>query len=371
MDFEVLRFLKQSMERQPTLKETSPLPAIYEKITSHTPEEEKRRRVNSGNIVSAEDPEQAEKAKTVTKSVKRLNKNISFKTAEMNELMESIQELQYARYQEIRRRNPEFKSFDDREITIYIDLFDKNNQESFQPHNMTLFVLGGIILCVDWFMFNAGSSINIDPAIAGNDPANTFVCTCLAACAGGITAVFVRLFEANYIDDEPLNKFDLVKLINGVMSACVGVTASSSEISFLSALAIGATSTLWYMGLSRLAPRIMLDDPLEVSIIHGFCGFWGVLCVGLFSQENGLFVNADTYQLKVQLIGGISLILLALIPALAFFAIAKKLNRLRVGEIFEILGQDVLDKHDMDIKKQIKNRDKNKLNNIDSIIVLE
>lgn len=44
---------------------------------------------------------------------------------------------------------------------------------------------------------------------------------------------------------------------------------------------------------------------------------------------------------------------------------------LRVGEIFEILGQDVLDPHDMDIKKQIRPSNKNKLNDIDSIIALE
>lgn len=66
-----------------------------------------------------------------------------------------------------------------------------------------------------------------------------------------------------------------------------------------------------------------------------------------------------------------SLIALAAVPFVFFFLVIKKLNKLRVGEIFEILGQDVLDRHDTDIKRQIQNNDKNKLNDIDSIITLE
>jgi ammonium transporter, Amt family len=157
--------------------------------------------------------------------------------------------------------------------------------------------------------------------------------------------------------------------MNGVMCACVSVTASSDQISFFSALAIGASSSILYMILSKLAPRISLDDPCEASVIHGACGFWGVLCVGIFSKKNGIFVEGSTQQLKVQFIGALALMLNSGLPAIAFFGFVKKLNRLRVGEIFEILGQDVLDIHDMDIKKQTK--DHNKLNDIESIIALE
>lgn len=244
-------------------------------------------------LVREEDPFEESNKKAVAKNVKRLKKHIKEKTNQVNRLVEQVQELQYARYQEIRRRNPEFKSFDDREITIYINLFDRNMQESFKPHSVILYSLGGLILCLDWFIFNAGSSLNTDPAVTGNDVGYTFGCTVMSASAGAVTAVLGRMFEAKYIDDEPLCKYDIVKTINGLMAACVGVTASSSEIYYFDAVIIGATSTLLYLIVSRIYARLHLDDPLEVSVIHGLCGFWGCICVGLFSKHSGLFVTGS------------------------------------------------------------------------------
>ena len=54
-----------------------------------------------------------------------------------------------------------------------------------------------------------------------------------------------------------------------------------------------------------------------------------------------------------------------------FFFIIKKLNRLRVGEIFEILGQDILDKYEIDLRLQKAKWEKNKLNDMNSIMSLE
>ena len=170
-------------------------------------------------------------------------------------------------------------------------------QESFKPHSVILYTLGGLILTLDWFIFNAGSSLVVNPETAGNDVANTFACTVLSASAGCVTVVLGHLYEAKYIEDDPLNKFDLVKTINGIMSACVGVTASSSEITFFSSIWIGVSSTLIYLALARLCTRLQIDDPLEVSMIHGACGFWGCICVGLFSKKNGLFVTGNLKQL--------------------------------------------------------------------------
>ena len=77
-------------------------------------------------------------------------------------IVERVQEMQYHRYQEIRRRNPEFKSFNDREITMYINMYDRNANESFAPHNIFLQTMGAFILVSNWCIFNAGSSLTVD-----------------------------------------------------------------------------------------------------------------------------------------------------------------------------------------------------------------
>ena len=35
--------------------------------------------------------------------------------------------------------------------------------------------------------------------------------------------------------------------------------------------------------------RLRIHDPLEGVAIHGACGFWGVIAVGLFDIDNGYF----------------------------------------------------------------------------------
>ena len=56
--------------------------------------------------------------------------------------------------------------------------------ESFKPHSINLFVFGAIILVVDWFIFNAGSTHSVHKKRPQNNVVATFVCTVLAASSG-------------------------------------------------------------------------------------------------------------------------------------------------------------------------------------------
>lgn len=159
--------------------------------------------------------------------------------------------MQYERYQEIRRHNPEFKSFNDEEITLYINLFDQNSNESFRPHNVYLYSMGSLILVMNWFMFNAGSSDTVDVTVPQNIPMSTIANSALSASGGVITTIFLRLIETKLVEEEPLNKYDIVKTINGMLSACVGITGVSNDVSLGSAYIIGTTSALIYTICSR------------------------------------------------------------------------------------------------------------------------
>jgi len=83
-------------------------------------------------------------------------------------------------------------------------------------------------------------------------------------------------------------KFDLMSIVGAIMSGCVAGTAGCHNINFESAFVIGGVSGVIYTSTVTLLARLEIDDPLQVSQIHGFCGLWGVLAVGIFDKDSGL-----------------------------------------------------------------------------------
>ena len=49
--------------------------------------------------------------------------------------------------------------------------------------------------------------------------------------------------------------------------------------------------------------KIRVDDPVGAISVHGVCGAWGTLAVGLFANDLGLFVGGGTTQLGIQATG--------------------------------------------------------------------
>ena len=93
-----------------------------------------------------------------------------------------------------------------------------------------------------------------------------------------------------------MNVYSPMGLTNAILSGLVAITACSN-ISTASSLVIGLISSLLYMATAKLYQRYKIDDPLEASIVHGICGFWGVLAVGIFDMEVGLLYTGSIDQL--------------------------------------------------------------------------
>ena len=81
-----------------------------------------------------------------------------------------------------------------------------------------------------------------------------------------------------------------------------------------------------------------IDDPLDISEVHGFCGIWSILALGLFDREQGLLTTGSTIFFGIQLLGAVTLILWASLLSFIFFYSLKKAERLRVEVLFEIIG---------------------------------
>ena len=202
-------------------------------------------------------------------------------------------------------------------------------------HSISMAALGGFILWFGWFGFNAGSTV------AGTDLsiAVIAVTTNLAAAAGAITAMITTWLKAG--------KPDISMTINGFLAGLVGITAGTANVSPSSAIIIGAAAGVIVVYAVGLFDRILkIDDPVGAISVHGVCGAWGTLAVGLFAQEsyggvNGLFFGGGSSQLIAQAVGVVSVFGFVFIAALVMFKLIDAVIGLRVSEHEEVVGLDI------------------------------
>lgn len=76
--------------------------------------------------------------------------------------------------------------------------------------------------------------------------------------------------------------------------------------------------------------------------MHGFCGVWAILAVGIFDKQKGFFYTGNPNQLGIQLIGAFAYTIWAGLLSFMFFYSLKKNGRLRVGFIYEVIGLDFI-----------------------------
>ena len=166
--------------------------------------------------------------------------------------------------------------------------FDASGRPMAMPgHNASLVVLGTFILWFGWYGFNPGSVllIHADNAVT---VARVCVTTTLAAASGGIGAMLL-----NY---SLYKVWDLVAVCNGVLAGLVSITAGACVLQPWAAILAGLVGSVVLWGSSKLLLKLKIDDPLEAFPVHGACGAWGVIAVGLFADQEllGGYMGAET-----------------------------------------------------------------------------
>lgn len=74
-------------------------------------------------------------------------------------------------------------------------------------------------------------------------------------------------------------------ICNGVLGGLVSVTGPCAVVKPWAAIIIGITGGIFYWCSSSLMEKFHIDDPLDAFSVHGVCGFWGVLCGGIFAYD--------------------------------------------------------------------------------------
>lgn len=162
--------------------------------------------------------------------------------------------------------------------------FGRNGQSHYLPgHNLPLVALGGFILWLAWFGFNAGSTINAGVSV-GRIALNTH----LAACAAAVTYMLLSLIRSKAI---------LIRsTINSSLGGLVAITAGCATMSPIYAVVTGLCAGMLVTFLPMLMEKLKLDDVVDAVTVHGFCGAWGTLAAGLFLENNMFNSNVIAIQ---------------------------------------------------------------------------
>lgn len=190
------------------------------------------------------------------------------------------------------------------------------------PSSIPFLALGSWILIVGWFGFNVMSAQRLD-AISGLVAINS-----LMAMVGGTVA-------ANF-----MGKNDPGFLHNGPLAGLVAICAGSDVVHPVGALIIGAVAGVIFVKLFTYTQnKLKVDDVLGVWPLHGVCGTFGGLAVGVFGQRwlGGL----GNVSMISQMIGTLLAISIALAGGFLVYGALKITMGIRLSQEDEFRGADL------------------------------
>jgi Amt family ammonium transporter len=218
------------------------------------------------------------------------------------------------------------------------------------PHDLTIAVVGGLILWFGWYGFNPGSTLS---AMDMGGIARVAANTTLAACAGGIVAVSIGYAM--------MKTWDASFITNGFLAGLVAITASCYWVTPFGSVCLGGIAGALVIGGAELLEYLRIDDPVGAWPVHGLNGIWGTLSIGLFAcgqpaagssafgtsvadasaQLTGLFYGGGLTVLKAQCVGSLIVCASTFLAANVVFASLHAMGILRVSKEGELEGLDI------------------------------
>ncbi|SKA88972.1 nitrogen regulatory protein P-II family /ammonium transporter [Clostridium sp. USBA 49] len=226
-----------------------------------------------------------------------------------------------------------------------IGKYDKNgNPKAILGHNLTLTALGVFILWFCWFGFNGGSTVSAEGDNVLSSMGNIFFTTNLSAAVSTITAMIITWIR--------YKKPDVSMTLNGSLAGLVAITAGTDLVTPVGAFFIGIMAGfLVVYGIEFIDRVLKIDDPVGAIGVHGLCGAFGTLMVGLFSANEysyaggtmpkGLLYGGGFKLLGIQLLGVVSVIIWVSVTMIIIFFLINKTVGLRASNEDEINGLDI------------------------------
>ena len=187
--------------------------------------------------------------------------------------------------------------------------------------------LGVFILWIGWYGFNPGSQLAFVEGLNTNLTMLIAVNTTLAAVSSGASALVFDWFTSK------AGKPNFLITLNGLLGGLVGITAGCDTVTNWSAIAIGVISGVLVVLGTRLLEKLKIDDGVDAWPVHGLCGIWGGISVGIFGG----------YSLGPQIIGCVVIPLWAFATIFIVFVVLDLLHLLRVKPSKERAGLDLIE----------------------------
>ncbi len=218
-------------------------------------------------------------------------------------------------------------------------------------HNIPMAVLGTFILAFGWFGFNPGSTLAANGALRIAVIATN---TMLASAGGAFAALLVIKAK--------IGKYDAGMAANGMLAGLVAITAPCAFVDSVSAVILGSIAGVLVVFSMYFFESKGIDDPVGAISVHGVCGIWGLISLGIFAD--GTYgkgwggVGADKYmgvagkgvtgilhgdasQLYAQLIAAAICIVWSVGSGFVFFKLQSLVMRIRALPEQEIEGMDI------------------------------
>jgi ammonium transporter, Amt family len=224
--------------------------------------------------------------------------------------------------------------------------FKRDGGAPMLPHDLVIASTGGLILWFGWYGFNPGSTLSaMDFEGIGRVATNTT----LAACGAGLTAMAYAYLLSK--------KWDISFTVNGFLAGLVAITCPCYWVSATGAILLGGVAGVLVVAGVEFLEWMRIDDPIGAVPVHGLCGIWGTLSLGLFacgkygstgplaadnsSALKGLFYGGGTQVLVAQALGSLIITTATFTVAMAVMYLVHLTGTLRVSEEGELYGLDL------------------------------
>ncbi len=199
---------------------------------------------------------------------------------------------------------------------------DGKMRHVYPPSSIPFLALGAWILTVGWFGFNVMSAQTVE-GIQGLVAMNS-----LMAMVGGILA-------ATVIGDK-----DPGFIHNGPLAGLVAICAGSDVVSPLGALVIGLVAGgLFVKAFTWTQKTLKIDDVLGVWPLHGLCGVWGALAVGIFGTT--ALGGLGGVSMAAQVAGVILGVLIAFVGGYLVYWVINQFAPIRMTDEDQYAGADL------------------------------
>jgi ammonium transporter, Amt family len=213
-------------------------------------------------------------------------------------------------------------------------------------HHIPMALLGAFILAFGWFGFNPGSTLGVSGG-GLNRVGIVAVATMLAGAGGALSATLYMVLKTG--------KPDPTMIANGLLAGLVAITAPSGFVGANAGFIIGAIAGVLVCAAVASFDKLRIDDPVGAISVHGVCGLFGVLCVGIFADGTAFYggswngvsgsvkglLYGDWSQFGAQVVGCVTLLVWAFGGSLVFFKILDMIMGMRVAPEVEQEGLDL------------------------------